>query len=121
MKKNAFFVTELVSVILLAAAAVVYAVADARENSPLIISLLAVAAVTGAVLLVKRVPYGEYIPFFLSLVSVALFIPLAFDEVGDVLSKINMNGLSVSWIASAVLMVLGMVATAVSTTAAAKD
>ena len=120
MKKR-FFIAELVSVIVLAAAAIVYATASARENSPVIIALLAVAAVVGVVLLVKHFPYGEYIPFVLSLVSVGLFIPLAFDEIGDVLSKINMNGLSASWIASAVLMVLGMVCTAVATTVAAKD
>lgn len=120
MKKR-FFVAELVSVIVLAAAAIVYATASARENSPVIIALLAVGAVVGVVLLVKHFPYGEYIPFVLSLVSVGLFIPLAFDEIGDVLSKINMNGLSASWIASAVLMVLGMVCTAVATTVAAKD
>ena len=121
MKKNAFFVAELVSVIVLIASAVVYAMADARENSPLIIGLLAVAAVVGVVLLVKHFPSGEYIPFVLSLISVVVFIPLAFDEIGDVLSKINMNGLSASWIASAVLIVLSMVCTGVSTTVAAKD
>ena len=53
MKKNAFFVAELVSVIVLIASAVVYAMADARENSPLIIGLLAVAA---ALMLIRPQP-----------------------------------------------------------------
>ncbi len=62
MKKNAFFVAELVSVIVLIASAVVYAMADARENSPLIIGLLAVAAVVGVVLLVSIAPTESIFP-----------------------------------------------------------
>ena len=44
-----------------------------------------------------------------------MFINLAFDEIGDILSKINMDGLSTSWIASAVLLVICMICAAVST------
>ena len=93
---------------------------DLSEWIPVLIFLVCFPPV-GVVLLVKHFPYGEYIPFVLSLISVVVFIPLAFDEIGDVLSKINMNGLSASWIASAVLIVLSMVCTGISTTVAAKD
>lgn len=121
MKKGRFFAADLLTAVLMAAAAVVYALASARENSPVIIAAMAVGAVVAAVLLVKRVPYVEYVPFVLSLVSAAVFIRLAFDEIGDILSKINMNGLSTSWIASAVLIVVSMICAAVATVFAAKE
>lgn len=121
MKKSKFFVADLLTAILMAAGAVVYALANAKENSPIVIAALAVGAVVAGILLVKRIPYGEYIPFVLSLVGTAVFINLAFDEIGDILSKINLNGLSTSWIASAVLLVVSMICAAVTTVFAAKE
>ena len=115
MKKGKFFVTDLIAVVLSVVTAIVYATAVARENSPIIIGALAAAAIVGAVLLVKKVPYVEYVPFVLDLVGVGIFTKLAFDEVGDVLSNINMNGLSASWIASAVLLVLTAVCAGIAT------
>ena len=50
-----------------------------------------------------------------------MFIDLAFDEIGDILSKINMDGLSASWIASAVLLVVTVIAAALATVWPAKD
>lgn len=94
---------------------IVYALANARENSPLILTMLAIAAVIELILCAKQIPYLEYVPFLCTLVGMAVFIKLAFDEIGDVLSNINMNGLSTSWIASAVLIVLTVIVTALST------
>ena len=76
---------------------------------------LAIAAVIELILCAKQIPYLEYVPFLCTLVGMAVFIKLAFDEIGDVLSNINMNGLSTSWIASAVLIVLTVIVTALST------
>lgn len=105
----------LVTLVLSAASCIVYAFADARQNSALIICLLAVSALLELILCIKKIAWLEYVPFICVLVSAAVFIRLAFDEVGDVLSKINMNGLSTSWIASAVLIVITMAAAALST------
>ncbi len=91
----------------------VYAFADARENSPLIIALLAIVAVCELVLAVKPIPYAQYVPLVLMCVAIACFIPLAFDEIGDILSKINMTGLSASWIISAALLVINAVLAAI--------
>ena len=93
----------------MAATAIVYALAKAKENSPIIIALLVIGA------LLELFVASEYLPFAAALVSVAMFINLAFDEIGDILSKINMDGLSTSWIASAVLLVICMICAAVST------
>ena len=112
----------LATAVLALGAAVVYALALARENSPLVIGLLLAAAVLSlAAPLVKRVVFLEYLPFACVLVGLAVFIRQAFDEVGDILSKINMDGLSASWIASAVLLVLAALAAAASTVWIARD
>lgn len=101
--------------VLSAVTAVVYALAQARENMPAIILLLAAAAVLEVVtMFFRKVPLLEYLPFACILVGLGLFIRLAFDEVGDVLSRINVNGLSVSWIASAVLLVITAVVAALA-------
>lgn len=101
--------------VLSAVTAVVYALAQARENMPAIILLLAAGAVLELVtMFFRKVPLLEYIPFACILVGLGLFICLAFDEVGDVLSRINVNGLSVSWIASAVLLVITAIVAALA-------
>lgn len=120
MKKGSFFVSDLIAVVLSIVTAIVYATAVARENSPLIIGALIAAAIVGVVLLVKKIPYVEYVPFVLVLVGLAKFVQLAFDEVGDVLSNINMNGLSTSWIASAVLLVVTAICAGAATVCAGK-
>ena len=100
----------------MAATAIVYALAKAKENSPIIIALLVIGALLELFVATNKAPkYFEYPPFAAALVSVAMFINLAFDEIGDILSKINMDGLSTSWIASAVLLVICMICAAVST------
>ena len=108
-------VLNLIVVILAIATCIVYGMADAKVNSPFIIAMFAVAAIVELILCVKTFPYVEYIPFLCILIGMAAFIKLAFDEIGDGLSKINMNGLSSSWIASAVLIVATVIAAAVST------
>lgn len=111
-----------VTALLALSTAVVYALAKARENSPVIIGLLVAAAVlTLALVFVTKVPFLEYLPFTCVLVGLGIFIKLAFDEVCDILSKINMDGLSVSWIASAVLLAITVLVAAVSTVLTAKD
>lgn len=118
MGKNKFDKTKILNLIVLILsliAFIVYSLADAKENSPLILAMLAISAVIEIILCVKRIPYLEYVPFICTLVGMAVFIKLAFNEIGDVLSKINMNGLSASWIASAVLIVLTAIAAALST------
>lgn len=118
MKKIEFGKSKIINLIvciLAAATCIIYALADAKANSPLIIGMFAVAAIVEIVLCVKTIPGVEYIAFLCTLIGMAAFIKLAFDEIGDVLSKINMNGLSSSWIASAVLIVITVIAAGVST------
>lgn len=105
----------LVTMLMAIVTAIVYAFADARENSPYIIAVLAIAAIIELLLIVKKIPYAEYVPFVLILVGIGIFTQLAFDEVGDVLSSVNMDGLSISWIASAVLLVLTGISAGVAT------
>ena len=101
--------------VLSAVTAVVYALAQAWENMPAIILLLAIAAALElATIFYRKVPLLEYLPFACILVGLGLFIRLAFDEIGDVLSRINVNGLSVSWIASAVLLIVTAVVAALA-------
>ena len=119
---NKSSILPLAAAVLAAVTAVVYAGAKARENAPLIIALLAVAAVLELVAVsVRKAPFLEYIPFVCALAGLAVFIDLAFDEIGDILSKINMDGLSASWIASAVLLVVTVIAAALATVWPAKD
>ena len=99
-------VLNLIVVILAIATCIVYGMADAKVNSPFIIAMFAVAAIVELILCVKTFPYVEYIPFLCILIGMAAFIKLAFDD---------MNGLSSSWIASAVLIVATVIAAAVST------
>lgn len=100
--------------------AIVYAFADAKDNSAIIIGLLIACGVLEIVrVAVPKIPYLEYLPFVAVLVSVGVFIDLAFDEGYDILSKMNVDGLSNSYIVSAVLLGLTMIATAVVTVLAA--
>jgi hypothetical protein len=121
MKKTPFFYSNLVTLALTVITLIVYAVSVAREHSPVILAALAVAAIVNVILLCKKVPYVEYVPFALDLVSVAMFVTLAFDEVGDVLSNVNTSGLSASWIASAVLVLVNAICAAVNTVQAQKQ
>ena len=113
--KAAGYYASALTMVLAIVTCVIYATATAKVNSPVIIALLAVGAAMELLVLIKPVSLLCYIPFIFFLLSIILFIPLAFDEVGDVLSKINMNGLSASWIASAVLILLTAVVSGVST------
>ena len=66
----------------MAATAIVYALAKAKENSPIIIALLAIGALLELFVASDKAPkYFEYPPFAAALVSVAMFINLAFDEI----------------------------------------
>jgi len=103
------------------ATTIVYSVSVSREHSPLVIGLLVLATLVEALLIVKPIRYLEYLPFASVLCSAVVFIRLAFDEVGDVLGKVNMNGLSATWIASAVLLVLSMIALGVTTVTAKRE
>ena len=119
---NKSSILPLAAAVLAAVTAIVYAGAKARENAPLIIALLAAAAVLEVVTVaVRKAPFLEYIPFVCVLAGLAVFIDLAFDEIGDILSKINMDGLSTSWIASAVLLVVTAIAAALATVWPARD
>ena len=118
MKNFSLDRTKIMNIVILVLAVVtgiVYARAEAKENAPLILAMLGITAIIENILLVKTIPYVEYLAFLCTLIGMAFFIKLAFDEIGDVLSKININGLSTSWIASAVLIVVTVIATAVST------
>lgn len=106
--------------VLTLATVIVYSVSAAREHSPLVIGVLIAALIVEVLLMVKPIKYVEYLPFAASLVSLGMFIRLAFDEIGDVLSKINMDGLSATWTASAVLLVLTVISMAVTTVTAEK-
>lgn len=119
---NKSSILPLAAAMLAAVTAIVYAGAKARENAPLIIALLAAAAVLEvAAVAVRKAHFLEYIPFVCALAGLAVFIDLAFDEIGDILSKINMDGLSTSWIASAVLLVVTVIAAALATVWPARD
>lgn len=99
--------------------AIVYALADARENSPIIVGLLIACGVLEIVrVAAPKVPFLEYLPFVAVLGSVAVFIDLAFDEGYDILSKMNVDGLSTSYIVSAVLLVITLIASAAVTVVA---
>ncbi|WP_294518878.1 hypothetical protein [uncultured Pseudoflavonifractor sp.] len=124
MKKmlNKSSILPLAAAVLAVVTAIVYAGAKARENAPAIIILLAAAAVLELVAVaVRKASFLEYLPFVCALAGLAVFIDLAFDEIGDILSKINMDGLSASWIASAVLLVVTVIAAALATVWPAKD
>ncbi|MEQ2441998.1 hypothetical protein WMO64_00765 [Pseudoflavonifractor sp. CLA-AP-H29] len=124
MKKmlNKSRILPLAAAVLAVVTAIVYAGAKARENAPAIIILLAAAAVLELVAVaVRKASFLEYLPFVCALAGLAVFIDLAFDEIGDILSKINMDGLSASWIASAVLLVVTVIAAALATVWPAKD
>lgn len=124
MKKmlNKSSILPLAAAVLAVVTAIVYAGAKARENTPAIIILLAAAAVLELVAVaVRKASFLEYLPFVCALAGLAVFIDLAFDEIGDILSKINMDGLSASWIASAVLLVVTVIAAALATVWPAKD
>ena len=124
MKKmlNKSSILPLTAAVLAVVTAIVYAGAKARENAPAIIILLAAAAVLELVAVaVRKASFLEYLPFVCALAGLAVFIDLAFDEIGDILSKINMDGLSASWIASAVLLVVTVIAAALATVWPAKD
>ena len=119
---NKSSILPLAAAVLAAVTAIDYAGAKARENAPLIIALLAAAAVLELVAVaVRKTPFLEYLPFVCALAGLAVFIDLAFDEIGDILSKINMDGLSTSWIASAVLLVVTVIAAALATVWPARD
>lgn len=119
---NKSSILPLAAAVLAVVTAIVYAGAKARENAPAIIILLAAAAVLELVAVaVRKASFLEYLPFVCALAGLAVFIDLAFDEIGDILSKINMDGLSASWIASAVLLVVTVIAAALATVWPAKD
>lgn len=112
---NRSSVLPVAAAVLSAVTAVVYALAQARENAPAIIILLAAGAILELVtVFARKVPFLEYAPFACILAGLGMFVSLAFDEVGDVLSRINVNGLSVSWIASAVLLVITAIVAALA-------
>lgn len=98
------------------ATAIVYALADAKENSPIIIALLVVAAALEmAVVFLPKVPFIEYLPFVAVLGGLAVFVDRAFDEASDILSKANVDGLSNSYIVSAILLGITVIAAATVT------
>lgn len=106
-------VLTIVTALLMVVTALVYAMSKSKEHSPLIIGLLLAAAVLALLSIkLKGLPLIEYAPFVCVLASMSVFIRLAFDEIGDILSKINMDGLSSSWIASAVLLGLSVLSCA---------
>lgn len=113
MKKTNVFA--LIIGILTAVTAIVYAFAKARENSPIVIALLAAAAVVEIVIALKPVDYVEYVPFALSLAGLTVFLRLAFDEIGDIVSSVNTEGLSVSWIISTALIIVVSICAGVNT------
>lgn len=116
MKSAKTMIPCIAAAVLAAVTAVVYALADAKENSPVIIGLLIACAVLELVCaFAPRVPFLEYLPFAAVLGSVGVFVDLAFDEGYDILSKMNVEGLSSSYIASAVLLAVTLVAAAVVT------
>lgn len=110
-----------VAAVLAIVTAIVYALADAKENSPIIIALLVACGVLEVVCaLLSRIPFLEYLPFVASLGAVAVFVDRAFDEGYDILSKMNVEGLSASYIASAVLVAVTALAAATVTVARAR-
>ena len=118
MKNAKFSVLSVICGLLAIAAALVYAFSVSRDHSPIIIAAMALAGVCSLILSRKKLPFTEYIPFVLTLVSLSIFIRLAFDEISDILSKNNMNGLSITWIASAVLILLAGIVSGICTVAA---
>lgn len=96
------------AVLLSVASCVTYALSGV-QGSPLILAMMALAAVVGLVLCIKRTTLLEYMPVIFSLVALAVFVNLGFNEVGAILSKTNMEGLSPAYIASAVLILLSAI------------
>ena len=115
MRKTRFSVASLVCGVLSLVTALLYALSVSRDHSPIVM-----AGLCSLALCWKKVPFGEYLPFALVLVSIGVFTRLGFDEIGDILSKNNMNGLSWSWIASAVMLLVTGVGNGMCTVFAAE-
>ncbi len=120
MKKTRFSAASLVCGVLSLATALLYALSVSRDHSPVVIACMILAGLCSLALCRKKVPFAEYLPFALVLVSIGVFTRLGFDEIGDILSKNNMNGLSWSWICSAFLLIASGVANGICTVFAAE-
>ena len=120
MKNTKYSALSVICGLLGIAGALVYAFSVSKDHSPVIIAAMALSGVCCLILSRKRIPFAEYLPFLLSLVSLAVFIRLGFDEIGDILSKNNMNGLSVTGILSAVLILLSGIVNGICTVAASE-
>ncbi len=120
MKKTKFTVTSMICGALSLVTALLYAFSVSRDHSPIIIVCMILAGACSLALCWKKVPVCEYVPFVLVLVSIAVFTRLGFDEVGDILSKINLDGLSWSWIGSAILLIASGAANGICTVLAAE-
>ena len=120
MRKTRFSVASLVCGVLSLVTALLYALSVSRDHSPIVIVCMTLAGLCSLALCWKKVPFGEYLPFALVLVSIGVFTRLGFDEIGDILSKNNMNGLSWSWIASAVMLLVTGVGNGMCTVFAAE-
>lgn len=119
MKKTKFSVTSLACGVLSLATALLYALSVSRDHSPVIIVCMILAGLCSLALCWKKVSLGEYLPFALVLVSIGVFTRLGFDEIGDILSKNNVNGLNWSWIASAVMLLVTGIGNGICTVFAA--
>ncbi|WP_291530926.1 MULTISPECIES: hypothetical protein [Bifidobacterium] len=116
MKSPTIQIPGIIAAVLAVATTVVYALADAKENSPIIIGLLIVCAALELVCaFAAKLPFLEYAPFVAALAAASVFVDRAFDEGYDILSKMNVEGLSTSYIVSAVLLGVTVIAAAVAT------
>lgn len=84
-----------------------------RENvSTLAVVFLALAAVAGAVVVVKPFKFTEFVPFVLTAAATGLIAYVLIENISQIFFKNNVIGLSGTFVCSVVFVVLGMLASA---------
>lgn len=90
--------------------ALVYLMSKALGHVTLVVVLLILGAILEALLVLSpRWRMVEYVPFICLLMAGALFTKSGADELYAIFSKMNMDGLSSSWISSGVLLLVTLI------------
>lgn len=112
-KKSFGFYLTVATVVLGLLACILYGVS--RENKEISVILLLVFAMAfGVLVLVKPFTFTEYLPFVLSAASTGIMFKILLDNLADIFAKNNVIGLSGTFVASLVFVVLAMIVSACS-------
>ena len=112
-KKSWGFYCIAVAVVLDLLACILYGISR-ENNTGAIIILLVFAMVTGVIVAVKPFKYTEYVPFVLTAIPFGLITYILIENISQIFFKNNVIGISGTFITSFVLIILAMVACAVS-------